>query len=173
MSLKRILLVFAFFTPCPSFSAATTGATRWSPTARTVVLNGILNTPDLLAVCLSEQIKPSNNRQRMINSFGLLVAHHIASNFEKLNPKLALRLIGANIGEILNLCSAVKNGQIKQHFGSLSKRDVIASIAKTLLINVAYDTRQKLYLNLVAGPEMRKGNRRSEFDIIDVTKQGK
>ena len=92
---------------------------------------------DIGAVCLSEQIKTPNYRHRLINSLGILTANAITCHIGKpTNPKLIpIRLIGANLGELIHLCTAIKNGTVRQHFSSLSKRDLTAFFVKLLLIS--------------------------------------
>jgi DNA-directed RNA polymerase subunit F len=79
------------------------------------------------------------NRRRFINGAGIIAANVILSSLNQQKDstktaRYALRFIGANLGELLSLCRALKNGHIKQHITSLSKRDIAVFGFKNLLL---------------------------------------
>jgi hypothetical protein len=99
----------------------------------------LLNTLNAAAVCLAEQIKAPDNRHRILNSTGIITANILTTAVEKLSgPKisLAIRLLGAHLGEGASLVKAVKERRLKAHLTALTKRDIAALITKTILTSL-------------------------------------
>ena len=99
----------------------------------------LLNTLNSAAVCLAEQIKAPENRHRILNSTGIIAANVLTAAIEKLSgPKisLAMRLLGAHLGEGASLVKAVKERRLKAHLTTLTKRDIAALITKTILTSL-------------------------------------
>ena len=91
---------------------------------------------DVVAICLAEQVKAPEDRQRTLNCLGLLVSNALAKTSHLENTgllRLSLRFLGSNLGETLNLCRAIKQRQVKKFFKTLSKRDVAAFSTKFVL----------------------------------------
>ena len=124
--LLGLLLTFICMIPDKSHAA---GNIEDSLAFQIALISGL----DSTIVCLAEQIKAPEDRQRLVNCAGIIAG----TLLPKINFTVfySTRFIGANAGEIYNLCRAIKQHKFKNHIRSLSKRDVAAFVVKNLLAN--------------------------------------
>jgi hypothetical protein len=102
-----------------------------NPVFQIALLSGL----DSATVCLAEQIKAPEDRQRLVNCAGIIAGTLLPLEYKADRiVAYSTRFIGANAGEIYNLCRAIKQHKFKNHIRSLSKRDVAAFVVKNLLV---------------------------------------
>ena len=97
----------------------------------------LFNVLDVGAICLAEQIKAPEDRQRLVGCAGIIAGTWVPILLLNEDGPPAIycaRFIGANAGEIYNLCRAIKQRKFKNHIRSLSKSDVAAFVVKNLLV---------------------------------------
>jgi hypothetical protein len=124
-------LLLAFICMTPNVSNATENHYLFN-----IALSGGL---DAGAICLAEQIKAPENRQQLVNCAGIIAGTLMSTRLIGESKKAVFnsaRFIGANLGEIYNLCRAIKQHKFKNHIRSLSKRDVAAFMVKNLLVTI-------------------------------------
>lgn len=129
--LLGLLLTFICMIPDKSHAA---GNIEDSLAFQIALISGL----DSTIVCLAEQIKAPEDRQRLVGCAGIIAGTWVPILLLNEDGPPAIycaRFIGANAGEIYNLCRAIKQHKFKNHIRSLSKRDVAAFVVKNLLAN--------------------------------------